>query len=65
MKRTFVELPTWEFEIDEVSANVYEVAGMDEAGHRVSGRGIDPDLILEQCRQEALGIVKTSSSAGE
>ena len=53
MKREFLDLPTWEFEIDEVSAGVYEVMGRDRSGHRVSAKGIDPEALLEQCRKEA------------
>jgi hypothetical protein len=54
MKRQFRDLPTWEFETTEVSIGVYEVAGQDDAGHRVSAKGTDPDFLLEQCRNEAV-----------
>lgn len=56
MKKEFLDLPTWEFEMDEVSAGVYEVTGQDKAGHRVSAKGIDLDSLVEQCRKEALSI---------
>jgi hypothetical protein len=62
MKRDFRDLPTWEFEMDEVSAGVYEVTGRDRAGHRVSAKGIDLDSLLEQCRNEALRISLRPSS---
>jgi hypothetical protein len=56
MKKQFSDLPKWIFEMDEVSAGVYEVNGHDIDGHKVTGRGIDLDALLEQCRAEALGI---------
>ncbi len=62
MKRRFLDLPTWEFEIDEVSAGVYEVIGSDLSGHRVSAKGIDPESLMEQCRREALSLSTKNSS---
>ncbi len=47
------DLPGWVFEIEEVSANVYEVTGIDGSGHRVQVRGADPDEVLEQARTGA------------
>jgi hypothetical protein len=63
MKREFPDLPTWDFEMDEVSAGVYEVTGRDLAGHRVSAKGIALDNLMEQCRREALRIMISGSSA--
>jgi hypothetical protein len=45
------------FDLDEVSANVYEVIAEDCHGHRVSATGIDPDALLEQCRTDVLRMV--------
>lgn len=56
MKKTFPELPLWEFEIDEVSAGFYEVIGTSSLGHHVSSKGIDPDSLVEQCRLAALNF---------
>jgi len=56
MKKTFSELPAWSFDMDEVSAGVYEVVGTDNSGHRVSAKGTDLDAALENCRQQALRI---------
>jgi hypothetical protein len=56
VKKRYPDLPTWEFEMDEVSPNVYEVIGRDDTGHTVSAKGIDLDLLLERCRTEALKI---------
>jgi hypothetical protein len=57
MKQQFPELPGWQFDLDEVSASVYEVIGEDRLGHRVSAKGPDPDALLEQCRKDALRMV--------
>jgi hypothetical protein len=57
MRKQFPELPGWQFDLDEVSASVYEVIGEDRFGHRISAKGTDPDALLEQCRKEALRMV--------
>jgi|HubBroStandDraft_5_1064220.scaffolds.fasta_scaffold1609679_1 hypothetical protein len=41
MKKRFPGLPAWHFDVDEVSAGVYEVIGRDDAGNVVSAKGID------------------------
>ena len=56
MKQSFDELPEWAFELEEVSANVYEVTGTDKFGHRVQMKGIDPDALLSDARKEAAKI---------
>lgn len=53
MTEKFNELPGWAFEVEEVSAGVYEVEGRDSAGRRVSVRGTDPDALLEEARDAA------------
>jgi hypothetical protein len=56
MKKTYPDLPQWTFDIDEVSAGVYEVIGKDTTGHVVSSKGIDVDLLIQECRNDALSI---------
>ncbi len=53
MKWTFPDLPEWTFDLDEVSAGVYEVIGTDRAGHRVQAKGTDLDKLVDECRQSA------------
>lgn len=53
MKETFSDLPGWIFDLDEVSANVYEVIGRDTYGHCVFAKGVDLDDLLEKCRKQA------------
>jgi hypothetical protein len=53
VKKTFSDLPEWIFEMDEISAGVYEVVGHDAAGHYTSAKGIDLDELIEKCRAEA------------
>lgn len=62
MKKQFAELPEWKFDMDEVSAGVYEVLGRDRAGRSVSAKGTNLDLLLEQCRREAMRISMESKS---
>jgi hypothetical protein len=63
MKKRIAELPTWQFELDEVSAGVYEVIGTDTLGHRVSAKGTDPDSLFEQCRSDAARLTPESRAA--
>lgn len=51
--RTFPELSGWTFDIDEVSAGVYRVRGVDEAGRSVESTGTDPDAVLDDCKKAA------------
>lgn len=50
----------WEFQIDEVSAGVYRVHGVDAAGRSVEATGTDPERLLEKCRQDAAEMTKPS-----
>ena len=56
MKQSFDDLPNWAFDLEEVSANVYEVTGTDTFGHRVQMKGTDPDALLIDARREAAKI---------
>lgn len=56
MKKVFPDLPDWTFNMDEVSAGVYEVVGQDEVGHYLSVKGIDLDAIVEECKIKAQNI---------
>lgn len=60
MKKIYPDLPAWEFELDEVSANVYEVVGTDKLGRRVSSKGVDLDELIEKCRKDAKAIEAAS-----
>jgi len=65
MPRTFPELPNWSFDADEVSAGVYRAFGRDRAGRNVEATGLDPDALIEKCRQAALQIMAdTQNSSG-
>lgn len=54
MNRTFAELPGWIFDIDEVSAGVYQVVASDIDGHRICRTGTDPDELIEECKNDAI-----------
>jgi hypothetical protein len=56
MTITFGELPGWNFAVDETSAGVYKAYGTDEAGHSVEVVGIDPEALLEECKEYAARI---------
>ena len=59
MRKTFPDLPSWSFDLDEISANVYEAIGTDKRGHRVSYTGTDLEEILNQCKCAAKEIEDT------
>lgn len=56
LRRRFVELPGWTFEIDEISAGIYSVKGVDEVGRSVASSGTDPDAVLNECKKSAAEI---------
>ena len=49
-------LKDWTFKIDEISANIYKVWGIDKLGRSVERIGIDLDLLLAECRADAMKI---------
>jgi hypothetical protein len=57
MARSFQELPDWSFDADEVSPGVYRAFGRDRAGRNVEASGLDPEALIEKCRQAALEIM--------
>jgi hypothetical protein len=54
----FIELPGWVFDADEVSAGVFMAVGFDRFGRKIEKTGIDPDHLIEACRQDAIQIMK-------
>jgi len=57
MIRVLPDLPGWTFEVDEVSAGVYEVVASDRHGHTFSNKGTDPDALLKVCSEQARGLI--------
>jgi hypothetical protein len=51
--KTFPELPEWTFDIDEISAGVYRVRGVDNVGRSVEASGTDEDALLDECKKSA------------
>lgn len=58
MRKTYLELPGWEFHIREATAGFYEIVGRDRLGHRVCAEGpeVELDSLLERCRMDAVRI---------
>jgi hypothetical protein len=57
----FQDVPGWRFTVDEVSAEVYKVNGMDEAKRSVERVGTDPNLLIEECKEYAKMIANQKS----
>jgi len=53
-------LPGWFFRIDERSAGVYEVEGIDLRRRSVRSEGTNPDRVLNECVAMARGIAKAN-----
>jgi hypothetical protein len=56
MKREFLDLPDWSFEINEDSMGVYRMQGRSVLGHEVSATGTDADALIERVRADAANI---------
>lgn len=65
MTITSSELPDWSFEAEEISASVYRAFGRDRTGRTVEAIGLDPDTLIEQCKQEALRMVVEDRESGD
>ena len=50
---SFSDLRDWMFEIEEVSAGMFQVKGVDTAGRSVEASGTDPDTVLADCKKAA------------
>lgn len=58
----FSEAPGWSFDADEISAGVFKVTGRDRAGRTVEATGVDPEMLMERCKQAALEMMRDSES---
>jgi hypothetical protein len=65
MPREFTELPGWSFDADEVTAGVYRAFRRDRDGRNVEATGLDPDALIEKCRQTAFQIVANAHKAND
>lgn len=68
MKKKYSELPNWVFELNEVSANVYEVVGTNQFGQKVYGKGLELNELIDKCKKNAEEIersrgIKSSGSS--
>jgi hypothetical protein len=61
MIKKYEDLPDWIFELDEISANVYEVIGKDKSGYFIREVGTNLELILNECKRKASQWVNLSS----
>ena len=53
MIKIYPELKNWSFDINEVSAGVFEIIGLNKLGGSISLKGIDPEDLLARCKKEA------------
>jgi hypothetical protein len=56
------ELPGWTFDVDELSANVFNVIARDSAGVRFEKSGTDADALLEEAEQYARKVTAEKKS---
>ncbi len=62
MPMTFPELPTWVFEVTEVSAGVYKVSACDHWGRSVEAKGTDPDALIDDAKRTAMRMMNDAPS---
>lgn len=53
----------WFFRINEISMGSYRAEGIDLWGRKVRRDGGDPDLVLNQCVEDAVQIGASSNAA--
>ncbi|MCG8553902.1 MAG: hypothetical protein MJD61_01225 [Proteobacteria bacterium] len=58
MAERFDDLPDWRFEVEEASAGVFEVRGVDAQGRRVGAKGTDPDELLLDAKRAAHEVTR-------
>ena len=66
MRMEYPQLPGWIFEIDEVSAGVYQVNARDEQGRTIQLTDTEPNYeeLLARARASAQEMSKRSSVRG-
>jgi hypothetical protein len=47
----YSDFPEWSFDVNEVSAGVYEATATDSQGRRVQSKGTDVDLLIEEVKE--------------
>ncbi len=52
------KLKDWEFDAEELSANVYKVWGKDKLGRSVEKVGTNVDELMKKCKEEAIKITQ-------
>jgi len=62
MRKAYADLPGWTFDMDEVSANVYEVVGRDDMGNSVFVKGVDLDVVVAECIAKARQLSAPTNS---
>lgn len=61
MMRRHSGLSKWVFDIDEISAGVYEVVARDANGCTIKRSGTDPEKLMEECTYEAANLSRQDS----
>ena len=64
MIRTYPEYPDWSFDIDEISAGVYQVLAKDMRGYAITRVGIDPESLIDDCKREVATLNRTKNDSG-
>jgi hypothetical protein len=54
---TFDNLPGWNFEVREISAGVFKATASDRLGRNIEQTGINPDVLLDECKKYAQDIL--------
>lgn len=57
--QTFADLPFWEFDFVEISANLYKAVGRRVTGNLVERNGEFPEQLMERVRLDAIEIERT------
>lgn len=58
------DVPGWSFTVEEVSAGVYRVRGVDRSGRSVEKTGTEPEEILAELQEAAARMMASPGPRG-
>ena len=61
MSRRYPEFPGWTFDIDEISAGVYELVAKDARGRTITKFSTDLERLIEECKRDVADLNRSEN----